>query len=238
VPYWEAHPYRNSLSALALIAMRSAGADGYAYFAQLVENGTWRRLTGCGTPIPESRELSDSADLLTFPLQADEVADGLLAFTFSAPSRLAAARTGLQVTVETIRRLWAASTASQYSSLVERIVALENGLVDSKIADRAQGALHSGALDAGAIERHVERILERSETRIILEKLVGELEEEVEERRVAAVAKGILQSTAGMTEEEAHTHLRMISRRTRKRLKDAASDVIEGHGIPPPVSSS
>ena len=235
---WEAHPYRNSLSALALIGMRSAGADAYAYFEQLRETGTLRRLTGCGTPIPESAALSDSGCLLAFPLHAQEDTDGLLAFAFSAPSKVAEARTRLRVIAETIERLWGASTAIQYSNLVKRIVALENRLVDSKIADRAQGALHSGALDAAAIERHVDRILERSATRNVLATLLSELEEEVEERHVATVAKRILQSTAGMTEEEAHAHLRMLSRRSRKRLKDAASDVIEGHGIPSPASKS
>jgi AmiR/NasT family two-component response regulator len=64
-------------------------------------------------------------------------------------------------------------------------------------------------------------------SRRALEKIVQELEDQLEERRVEALAKGILQGASGMTEEQAHAHLRTLSRRSRKPLKDVALDLIQ-----------
>jgi AmiR/NasT family two-component response regulator len=63
----------------------------------------------------------------------------------------------------------------------------------------------------------------------VLEQLTRELEEEVEERRLTNRAKAILQSVHGMSEEQAHAHLRQTSRKTRRKLKDVAVELIERH---------
>jgi AmiR/NasT family two-component response regulator len=63
----------------------------------------------------------------------------------------------------------------------------------------------------------------------VLEQLTKELEEEVEERRVTNRAKAILQSVHGMSGEQAHMYLRQTSRKTRKKLKEVAADLIESH---------
>ncbi len=72
--------------------------------------------------------------------------------------------------------------------------------MDSPIADRARGCLLNP--DFAAVEtiaRHVERVVRRTDTRSAIDKLLHELEDEVEARRVARLAKSILQST-GMTQ--------------------------------------
>jgi AmiR/NasT family two-component response regulator len=82
-----------------------------------------------------------------------------------------------------------------------------------------------------AIARHVEGVLRPASTGRVLEQLTKDLEEEVEERRLTNRAKAILQSVHGMSEEQAHMHLRQTSRKTRKKLKDVAVDLIERHPV-------
>ncbi|MBV8845079.1 MAG: ANTAR domain-containing protein [Bryobacterales bacterium] len=216
---WEAQPFRNSLSALASIAMRESGADGYAYFGP-------QRLDGGGVVIEENAIAGPSTGVRVYRL-----GEALLAFSFFSSARLQESAARLDRMVDTIRMVWTASeSAEHYSDLIGRVNELETRLLDSKIADRARGFLSAASQSdlAGAISKHVGTILRPTETRRVLEKIVQDLEEEVEERRVAALAKGILQGAAGLTEEQAHAHLRALSRRSRKPLKDVALDLIQG----------
>lgn len=233
---WDAEPFHDSLSSLALIGMRAAGADGYAFFEKLGGSGALRRLAGCGAPIPEAALTPGlhRSGAVAYPLRphssvATGAIDGILVFLFSDSQGLGESRKLLDQLAGTIATLWSESgSANQYLKLVERIGELETQLIDSKIADRARGFLLSR--DLGSIEtiaRHVDRVLHRRQPRNVFEQLLSELEDEVEERRLLKAAKNILQSTTGITEEEAHAHLRRVSRRSRKRLRDAAAEVIE-----------
>jgi AmiR/NasT family two-component response regulator len=61
----------------------------------------------------------------------------------------------------------------------------------------------------------------------MLEQRLPELEEEIAERKLTTQAKVVLQSAYSMSEEQAHLHLRTISRRSRKPLREIAREVIE-----------
>ena len=115
-----------------------------------------------------------------------------------------------------------------YAHLVERLAELEVRLKDSKIADRVRGYLEdqTDADPTEAIVRHVDAVLRPTRTRILLEQALSELEEELEERRLVAQAKGILQARDLVSEGQAHSELRLRSRRLRKPLKDVARQVI------------
>lgn len=117
-----------------------------------------------------------------------------------------------------------------YARQAARIGEMETELTDAKIAARASGLLVEGARDGdliGAIENHVEGVLRPSEFGTILEKMSRELEEEIAERKLTAQAKAFLQSSYNMSEEQAHLHLRTISRKSRRPLRDVARELIE-----------
>jgi AmiR/NasT family two-component response regulator len=69
--------------------------------------------------------------------------------------------------------------------------------------------------------------LRPSHARLSLEQVLTELEEEMEERRLVAEAKRCLQTKRGITEEQAHAELRTVSRKSRKKLKDVALQIID-----------
>lgn len=79
----------------------------------------------------------------------------------------------------------------------------------------------------GTIVRHVESVLRPGQLRTVLDELTEELEQEIGERELASRAKAVLQSRYGMSEDQAHVHLRLVSRKSRKRLRDVARDVLE-----------
>ena len=132
-----------------------------------------------------------------------------------------------------------AAAADPYAHLVERLADLESQLLDSKIADRVRGYLadETGSDPTEAIARHVETVLRPTRTRIMLERALSELEEEIEERRLVAQAKGILQASDLVSEEQAHLELRLRSRRLRKPLKDIARQVIENRQLVKGISA-
>lgn len=231
-------PFQNSLSALAQFAMRAAGADGYAFFRRTLDNLPLVRQEASGSVIPQDALERDfnaenltpesaSPRVVTYPLGTDEI----LAFAFRDQARAREVRPQLDRIVTTIEAVWeAARTVGRYSQLASRVSDLEAGLMDSKIANRTRGFLASRTPDPiEVIVRHVEGVLRENSTRRILEQIARELEEELEERWLAGRAKAILQTKHGMSEEEAHTHLRMTSRKSRRRLKDVAQELVERH---------
>lgn len=232
----QSKPFQNSLSALAHFAMRAAGADGYAFFRKTPDH--FVRQEACGSVIPADALQGDlnPADLspgdlnpwvVRYPLGTDEI----LAFAFREQARSQEVRPQLDRIVTTIEAVWgAARTAGRYSQLARRVSELEASLMDSKIASRTRGFLVSRTADPiEVIVRHVEGVLRENSTRRILEQITRELEEELEERWLTGRAKTILQSARGMSEEEAHTHLRMASRKSRRKVKDVAQELIERH---------
>lgn len=223
-------PFQNSLSALAQVAARETGADGYALFRRSSESDGLVRHDSGGADIGEDTVTGGRSGLVVYNLGSD----GILAFLFEDETRSRQVRTELDRIAASIEAVWrAAQTAGRYSELASEVADLEVRLLDSKIADRVRGYL-SGRGEVSpvdAIAKHVEGVLRPASTGRVLEQLSKDLEEEVEERRLTNRAKAILQSVHGMSEEEAHAHLRQTSRKTRRKLKDVAADLIERHPL-------
>ncbi len=223
-------PFQNSLTALAQVAQRETGADGYAFFRTGADGRTLVRHSASdsafGAAIGEETVLSGSARVATYKMGAD----GTLVFAFPDEARLRKVRPELDRIARTIEAVWsAAQMAGRYSELASEVADLELRLMDSRISDRVRGFLGSRG-DANpwdAIARHVEGVLQPDPAGRVLEQLSKDLEEKVEERRLTNRAKAILQSAYGMSEEQAHTHLRQTSRKTRRKLRDVALDLID-----------
>jgi AmiR/NasT family two-component response regulator len=224
---WESNPFQNSLAVLAQIAVRATGAQGYAFF-QKNSTGAVIRLAAGGETIPRGNAEEELA-LLEYPLRADAEIVASVAFAFASEVEASQARPRLDRIAETIQRVWAAAAKEDYAHLADRVADLEARLMDSKVADRAHGLLigESDGDLAEAIARHVDGVLHPTQTRRILEQVLCELEDEIEERRLVAEAKRILQAVERVSEEQAHSRLRLLSRKSRKRLKDVARQVIE-----------
>jgi AmiR/NasT family two-component response regulator len=219
-------PFQNSLSALARIAVRETSADGYALFRLNSEDGKLARHDETGLTIEEDAALRGQPGIVTYRVGHD----GIVAFAFHDEGRSLQVRPELDRIAALIESVWlAAQAAGRYSELASEVADLELRLMDSKIADRVRGYLnsHEGASPVDAIARHVEGILRPASAGQVLEQLTRDLEEAVEERRLTNRAKVILQNAYGMSEEQAHMHLRQISRKTRRKLKDVAADLIE-----------
>ena len=78
-----------------------------------------------------------------------------------------------------------------------------------------------------AIAHHVESVLRTSELENALFQLERDVAEQLAERRLTSRAKAVLQSRYGISEEQAHVHLRIVSRTNRMRLRDVAQAMIE-----------
>jgi AmiR/NasT family two-component response regulator len=118
-----------------------------------------------------------------------------------------------------------------YAPQAARIGEMEAELIDAKIAARAEGLLEELCLDRDAIailESHVEGVLRPSQFGTMLEQASRALEEELAERKLTAQAKAILQRKYSMSEEQAHFHLRTMSRKSRRPLKELARELVEG----------
>jgi hypothetical protein len=224
-------PFENSLSALAQLALRESGAEGYAIFRRLPESRGLASQSAAGVRIEEAAITQPSPTIQVWGLEPD----GILAFQFADETRSRRARAQLDPIVASIEAVWsAAETIGRYRELATQVAELETRLMDSRISDRVRGFLRNqGApIPVDAIVRHVEGVLRPATTTRVLEQMTQDLEEEVEERRLTNRAKAILQSVHGMSEEEAHTHLRQVSRKTRRKLKDVALALIENHRQP------
>ncbi len=213
--------------------MREAGANGYAFFQKTTGALRPLRHDGVGSVITEDDIVNPL--VVTYPLGAD----GVLAFEFRDRARLYEARAQLDRIAGTIQAVWQAThTLEHYSQLANHVAELETSLMDAKIADRTLGFLVTRGQDPiEAIARHVEGVLRETSTRRALQQISQELEEELEERRLVGRAKTFLQKSQGMSEEEAHAHLRVVSRKSRRKLKDVAREVIEQHSMEEPCTT-
>lgn len=228
---WQIKPFQNSLETLAKLALRETGAQGYAFFERSTVAGSLILLAGGGAIIPEVTPPARTPARVEYPLRINTVINASLAFGFATEVEAARSRPQLDRIVATIQTIWAATTAAEgYSDLIDRVANLETRLMDSKISDRARGFLtnRTDSDTAAAIARHVDSVLRPTQTRRILEQVLSELEQEMEERQLAAQAKQILQALHGISEEQAHAQLRLVSRKSRRRLKDVAQQVIGG----------
>ncbi len=226
---WKTKPFQNSLETLAQIALLETGAQGYAFFERSNRTGSLILLAGGGAVIPEVTPPARTPALVEYPLRTNKAIHASVAFAFGTEAEAAQSRPQLDRIAATVQTIWAAAGAAErYADLIDRVANLETQLMDSKISDRARGFLtnraHSDA--AAAIARHVDGVLRPTQTRRMLEQVLSELEQEIEERQLAAQAKQILQTLHGISEEQAHAQLRLVSRKSRRRLKDVAQQVI------------
>jgi hypothetical protein len=222
-------PGPRSLHPLALLASREAGADGYAIHQ--VDPAAGRRETkfAWGAAIPEAGETG--VTVTSFPLHAGDEVTGVLTFVFRGAAVSPHARSVLERIAATIEEVWRLSLLPQtHARDAARIGELEAQLADSKIADRACGLLAAGPPPREAIDtivRHVESVLRPGQLAAVLGQLAEEIEREIAERDLTNRAKAVLQSRYGMSEDQAHVHLRLVSRKSRKRLRDVARDLLE-----------
>jgi hypothetical protein len=222
----------HSLEPLALLALRESGADGYALYEMDRENGSARLIASYGLALPGPEE--KGVYVVSLSLFADTRVFGILSFTFRSEIASRNASPLLARAAHAIEAVWRlAHLRRAYADAAARVGELEAALADSKIADRARGLLE-GAAEPGSIgimERHVEVVLRAARSGQALETAFRDLEDELEERRLTAVAKSILRQTYGMSEEQAHMHLRSLSRNSRRPLKEIARELI-GAGAP------
>jgi len=218
-----------SLHPLALLAAREAGADGFAIYQCDPASGRREARLDWGVPAPGAGETG--LTVTSFPLRAGDEVTGVLTFVFREASISPQAQSLLDQVALAIEEVWRLSLVpAAYARNAARIGELETELADSKIADRARGLLANGVLPRDAIDtivRHVESVLRPGQLVTVLGQLIQEIEGEMAERELANRAKAVLQRRYGMSEDQAHVHLRLVSRKSRKRLRDVARDLLE-----------
>jgi hypothetical protein len=218
-----------SLQPLALIGLQEAGADGFTIHQIDPTSGRQELKLGLGAPPPEDGETGRTS--ASFPLNMGDDVNGVLTFVFHGSVISPRAQSLLERVAGTIENVWRLSLLpAAYARSAARIGELETELADSKIADRARGLLASGAPHADAVStmvRHVESVLRPGQLGTVLGQLTEQLEQEITERELANRAKAVLQSRYGMSEDQAHVHLRLVSRKSRRRLRDVARDLLE-----------
>jgi hypothetical protein len=210
--------------------MREAGADGYALFERGTD-GALSRLDGGGRWIGEENVAGGPGlKVACFPLRVGGERTGVLAFGFEGHALTLAAKSRLCRVAAAIEQVWQLAGASKnLAGLATRIAELETELADAKIATRARGFLENpgGRHDVvDTVARHVQNVLRPFESSALLEKRRQELEAELEERTLTTKAKSVLQAAEGLSEDAAHLRLRLLSRKTRRPLRDVALDVI------------
>jgi len=222
-----------SVAPLALLAMRDAGAEGYAIYCCESNSPAPVRVQGYGLAIPE--EASPGLSTARFRLCVEGEQAGILAFVFRAPVVPETSLAVLERLARTIESVWSLSHASgALVDLTTHIGRLQSQLADLKIADRAGGFLAHPQPNASLImAHHVESVLNAHRFRRFLEEMVRDLENQIRERRLITRAKALLQDTYGISEEQAHARLRLSSRRSRRRLGTVAEHLIkEEYGTP------
>lgn len=222
--------FSSSLSALAGVAFQETSATGFALFQKTEEAPGLMQVASLGSEISVRALLEDEMlPLVLFPLHTGGEQDGLAAFSFHDRAASARARELLTRLWEALEIIWMARFPdARYFKLVAAISTLEARLIDSRIADRAQGLLagERGSEVLDEVVRHVKVVVRPGTANRTLEGIVTDLEGELEERRVTGQAKALLQATHSLSEHQAYNHLRKLSRRTRRPLKDVAMDVI------------
>jgi ANTAR domain len=224
-----------TIRVLTRFAWNASNADGYtiAEFDGGRDEPVMRDRAGLQSAAPlkavDSRHVasSEGATVALYPLRADEHFSGVLAFTFcgstiATPSLVVLDR--LAGAIQTVYRL-PRSTAR----LVSKIGSLEVELAAIKISERTLGLLADPAPASESVDtvvRHVEAVLEKRPAGVVLERLLPDLEQLLDERKLVVKAKTILRERDGISEEEAYLRLRNWSRARRKRLRAVAQELI------------
>lgn len=228
--------FERSLTSLARIALKETAATGYALFHNATGVAGLTKLSAVGEPV-DARALIEpgAGDLLAFPLHTQGATDGFAVFAFTDRDALSRSAEPLGRIVEAMELVWGARRFdAHYLNLARRIGALESKLIDPRIADRVNGLLDAtpdklSAVDA--VVNHVRSVLRPGEPARTIETAVERLEVEIEERRITGQAKALLQAAHSMSEEQAYTYLRGLSRKTRRPLKEVAADVMAQHTL-------
>lgn len=208
-----------SVEVLASLALKVTAADGYAIYE--IDAGTGERTLKLAAGLTEGT-------VFRFPLGRAE-RSGEIVFVCVEGSG-GDEGTNLEPIAHAIDQVWHLSFRSEcYAREAARIGALEAQLADSKIAERARGlrdASSSSSEVAETLLHHVASVLRPSEIESALAQFARDLGQQIAERELTSRAKAVLQDRYGLSEEQAHTHLRVVSRTSRKRLRDVAEAVI------------
>jgi hypothetical protein len=221
-----------SLRPLAQLAMRESGADGFAIYA--VDSGSGACVEKCsgGLKVPDTGE--SGFRRFSFPLRVNGEVTARLVFGFIGKEAPPFSQIVLGRVITGIEAVWSLfERRDRYARLAARIGALETELADSKIADRTLGLLEGASSSPDALTaalHHIESVLRARQAASTFEQLVKDLEQELQERELAVKAKAVLQSEFGMSEEQAHLHLRITSRRSRRPMREIARELIEARG--------
>jgi hypothetical protein len=217
-----------SFAPLALLAVQETGAAGYALYAYESGGTVPVRLSGCGLAVPVSPQ--QDLSVAQFGLQVENRRVGFVAFVFRAPAVPDGAIRTLERLARTLESIWCLFvTPKTVIELANRISHRQAELADLKIAERVQGFLDRPEPGAGeTMALHVECVLRARRFETILGQLARDLEDQIEERKVIAQAKSLLQNAHGVTEEEAYAQLRLSSRRSRRRIFEVAHQLVKG----------
>jgi hypothetical protein len=216
-----------SLQPVALIAVRETGAGGCA-ISEMDADGAARVVAAFGLPVPAPNE--HGVYVTSLPLDIASGVTGSLSFVFQNEEECKMSVPLLERAARLIEAVWRLARLRQvYAETAAHVGELQAELVDSKIADRAKGLLEQTSSSRGGIEtmeRHIEAVLRAGQFVELVEKTSRDLKEELAERKVVQRAKSILRESYGMSEEQAHNHLRSLSRTSRKPLKHIAQELI------------
>ncbi|MBX5495286.1 MAG: ANTAR domain-containing protein [Bryobacteraceae bacterium] len=169
------------------------------------------------------------------PLRTGEKLAGVLTAGWRSVDRAeAASLDGIAALALSVTALLARSQQVESATdMALRIAALEAELADLKIADRTSGFLteaqQSNAI-ADLVNRHVQRVLETTDSALLFRRQLELLQEQVRDRQLLNRAKALLQRERQMSEQEAYLHLRNTSRRERRRLREVASELLHIYG--------
>jgi hypothetical protein len=223
-------PFPRSIESLANLALRELPADGFAIY-QLDPGSAEPVLKACGGLQATKSGEAEGFGVASFPLTIDDDVAGLLSFVFRNGTISAPARLLVEKIAGAIESLWRFSLIpARYARIALRIGELEVELADAKIADRAAGMLQNAGSSGNpidAIAHHVESVLRPSGFDNALVETEGRFAQQLAERQLTSRAKAVLQSRYGISEEQAHVHLRIVSRASRKKLRDVAQALIE-----------
>jgi hypothetical protein len=218
-----------SFAPLALLTMRETNADGYVLYRYENGGAIPVRLCGCGLEVPVSEH--NGLSVARFPLRVQTREVGSLEFVFRGSGIPVGAWRPLKRLVRMLESIWSLFGPSERAvDLVTRINRRQAELADLKIAERAAAFLkhpESGAVETMAL--HVDCVLRARRFEALLDQFAGALDDQIEERKVIAQAKELLQTKHGITEEEAYAQLRLSSRRSRRRIFEVAHQVIQEH---------
>ena len=219
-----------SFQPLVEIAVRYAGAEGCAIYQLNPNNGLQELRWSSGITALESEPGVLATD--SYPLDVGETVQGLLTFLFREEARGENnAGPVLERIARAIESVWRLSLIPDtYARQAAHVGQLEAELADEKIAERARGMLSdtvSPRQGVDTILRHVETVIRPGQLAAALVQITSEVEHQVAERALASRAKSVLQRRYGMSEEQAHVHLRMASRKSRRRMSEVALDVLK-----------